>query len=289
MAGPRILDSERLSLSELYIEVLYTTLRLRHAPETKTLVADADKKLAEVDRLIGVERNADVALTDGEVQVDWRNYDLDEWLAFFRRLLGVKRGGRPGQELYDRFFHLQTPSEVIRMPLDTELRVVSPWVASLKADSDIDLSKQGAALEALVKAGNDAMAAEAAAVQARRDFHANQERTLFEDINTWRRALYGELSKLDKSKEWVASFYRPGRRRRADPTLTVADAGAVVVKLRAELAQAETELQEAKQRAADEALKRADNAKKLEALQEAKAQDAELKRRIAELEADIAA
>jgi hypothetical protein len=287
MAGPRTLDPERLSLSELYFELLYSTLRLRHAPETKALVSDAEKQLAEVERVIGVERNKQTLRIDGEVQVDWRNYDVDAWLAAFRSLLALKRGGRPGQQLFDRFFANRTPSEIIRMALRPELAVVSRWVASLKAETDVDLSKQGAALELLVIASNDAVGADDAAIQGMRDFRAGLRLETFNNANNWRQSLHAELGKLDKGKEWVQSFFRPGRRRREDPALTLHDAEAAVKALRAELAEAEATVEEVKKRDAELALKSAEKEKRQQALEEARQKEAELKRHIAELESGI--
>lgn len=82
----------------------------------------------------------------------------------------------------------------------------------------------------------------------------------------------------------MASFFRAGRRRRVNPQLTLLEAQAEVTLLQAELADAQSALAEAKQRDEAEALKAAEKAKQRQALEEAKKQDAELKRRIAELE-----
>lgn len=288
MAGPRLLDSERLSLSDLYSEVLYTTMRLRHAPEAKALVAAADKQLSEVERVLGVELTHQTKLVDGEVQVDWRNYDLDAWLAHFRSVLSVKRGGKPGQALFDRFFHGKTPSDVIRMALRPELQVVTPWVASLKAETDADLKKQGGELEALVTAGADAVAADDAATQAMRDFRLGARRQLFDDVNAWRQSLHGELSTLGKPREWAQSFFRTGRRRRDAAGMTLLQAQSAVTALRQELSEAEADLEAVKKREEAEALKSAEKQQRLQALEEARQQDAALKQRIAELEAQLA-
>ncbi len=287
MGGPRFLDPDRLSLSDLYFEWLYTTLRIRHAPEAKALVTDADKLLADVGRVMAVERAHEEAVIDGEVAVDWRNYDLDQGVGHFRNLLAVKRGGRPGQELFDRFFRNKAPHEVIRLALRPELALVGPWVASLKADPDIDLNAQGTALGSLVDAGNDAVAAQDSALQAVRDFRAGARRKLFDDVNAARQATHGELSKLGKPKEWVASFFRPGRRRRENPALTLAEAHAMLAAAQAELAEAQAVVEEVKKRDEEAALKAADRAKKQQALEEAQRQDAELKRRIAELQNEL--
>ena len=287
MAGPRFLDPDRLSLSELYFEWLYTTLRIRHAPEAKALVTDADKLLQEVERVMTVERAHEEAVIDGEVAVDWRNYDLDAAVGHFRNLLSVKRGGRPGQELFDRFFRNKAPHEVIRMALRPELALVGPWVASLKADTDIDLSAQGTVLGKLVDAGNDAVAAQDGALQAVRDFRAGPRRKLFDDVNAARQAANGELSKLGKPKEWVGSFFRPGRRRRDNPALTLVEAQALLAAAQAELSEAQAAVEEVKKREEEAALKAEGRAKKQQALEAAQRQDAELKRRIAELQHEL--
>jgi hypothetical protein len=287
MAGPRFLDPDRLSLTDLYFEWLYTTLRIRRAPEAKALVADADKLLTDIERVLGVERTHEEAVVDGEVAVDWRNFDLDAGVGHFRNVLAVKRGGRPGQELFDRFFRNKAPHEVIRLALRPELALVGPWVASLKADADIDLSAQGMALGKLVDAGVDAVAVQDRALQAMRDFRAGPRLRIFEEVNAARQSVHGEISKLGQPKEWVASFFRPARRRRENPALTLVEAQAQLAEAQAQLAEAQAAVEEVKKREEEAALKAADRAKKQQALEEAQRQDAELKRRIAELQHEL--
>jgi hypothetical protein len=287
MAGPRYLDPERLSLYDLYLELLYTALRIRYAPEAKALVPVSDKLLADAQNLLIVERQHDEGVVEGEVAVDWRNYDIDVGVGFFRDLLAVKPQGKPGQELFQRFFAGRAAHEVIRMALRPELALVGPWVPSLKAETDIDLAAQGSALEKLVAAGEDAVATQDRALQARRDFDAGPRSKLFENANATRQSLHGELSKLGKPKEWVQSFFRVSKPRRKNPIMTLAAAEAELSAAQAQLVEKQAQLEEVKSRDQSAAAQAAEREKKQKALAEAKKQDAELKRRIAELEDDL--
>ncbi len=140
----------------------------------------------------------------------------------------------------------------------------------------------------LVTAGADAVMVEDGATQAMRDFRAGARRQLFDDVNAWRQSVHGELSTLGKPPELTQSFFRPGRRRRAAPEMTLLQAQSAVAALRAELSEAEADLESVKKRDEAEALKSAEKQQRIQALEEARKQGAALKQRIAELEAQLA-
>lgn len=287
MAGPRYLDPERISLKDLCFELLYTALRLRNTPTAKALVSDADKQLVEAQKQLAVEAQLDEAVIDAEVAVDWRRYDLNAGLTLFGGILATKPMGRSGQPLFERFFNGKALYEVRELALRSALRIVQPWIASLKAESDGDLVNQGAALEKLVSAAHDAVAAHERALQGKRDFLAGLRRQLFEEANASRQWLHGELHKLGSSREWVSGFFRIPRRTRKTPLVTLESALADVAQAQAALESAQVQLDAVRSRDAAAVTQAAEREKKQQALTAAKQQTAELKRRIAELEQEL--
>lgn len=287
MAGPRYLDPERLPLKDLCFELLYTALRLRNTPAAKALVAVSDKLLEDARKLLTYEAQLDEAVIEAEVAVDWRRSDLNAGVTLFAGILAVKPLGKSGQPLFERFFAGKAPHEVRYLALRPALRIVQPWVASLKAESEPDLASQGRALEKLVDAGQGAVAAQDLALQGKRDFVAGPRRQLFEEANATRQGLHGELHKLGNAREWVASFFRVPRRITKRPPLTLAAAQAEVAQAQNALTEAQAQLEAVRSRDAAAAAQAAEREKKQQALSAAKQQNAELKRRIAELEDEL--
>ena len=251
MSAPRKLDAERTPLEDLVAEALFTKLMVRNTPEAKAHSAAADKLHGDAEGQLTKEQTLYAALLDAEVRVVIGNRVLDEWVVGFRGLLESKRAS--GTDLFDRFFGRRRPSEVIRLALGAELAVVEPWIESLKADADAELKAQGAALDKAVTAGKAALGAHKAARQAIRDFRSGPRAALFEQVNSGRAALFGDLRELDKGKrdaDWAESFFRPSRRPDEPEEPTVAEAAAALETQRAALQAAEARLAEAQQREA---------------------------------------
>lgn len=289
MPAPRKLDSERMSLEDVVDEVQFTKLVVRNTPEAKALVAGTDKLHADAEALLGKERLLYTGLLDAEVKVAIANRGLDAWVLGFRGVVEAKTGGKPDAPLYRRFFGQYRPSEVIRMTLQTELGVVGPWVDSLKADADTELKSQGASLEKLVALGTAAVAAQKAARQAIKDHRTGAREALFEQVNSGRAGLFGELSNLSQEGAWIDSFFRSGARRSSEEPqeLSVSDATRLLDSQRKALQAAEAALEAAKQReAAAQAAAAARESKEKE--RDTKRKEAEaLRARLRELDEEL--
>lgn len=289
MGAPRKLDSDR-TLADMVEEALFTKLMVRNSPEAKGLAAAADKMHGDAETQLTRERALYPALLDAEVRVAIANRLLDEWVDVFRALLlGKESSG--GGDLTGRFFGGRRPSDVIKMALGSELAVVEPWIESLKADADADLKAQGAALEKRVAEGRAALTAHKAARQAIKDFRTGPRAQVFEQVNSGRVGLYGDLRELDKGKKdaaWAESFFRARRASAEEPDLlSVEEATAALETHRAAVKAAEAELEAAQQRAAlAQAATAAREAKEKER-DTARKEMARLRSRLAELEDEL--
>lgn len=253
MPAPRKLDPDRLTLTEVEEELLFTLLVTRNTPEAKGQVAAIEKLHTDTVALAQQGKKIEEAKLEAEVLVSLANRGLDLGVAGLRAMVNGKTDGDTESPLYRRYFGQRRPSEVIRMALAAELPIVEPWVASLKAETDADLKAQGAALEKLVAAGKAALAAQGTARQAQKVFDTGPRAALFDQLNTGRVALYAELTKVGPDAAWVESFFRqPARRRPEEPQdLTVAAATAQLVAQQQAVAAAEAALAAAKQREAE--------------------------------------
>lgn len=267
--GPRTLPS-RTTAEQLLSEVLFTTLRIRQAPDAKALITDADKHLAEVRAAVAKEQRLAEALIEAEVLVSLVDSDVDALVYELRTVIAKKSLVPAGLPLWDRFFPNQAPSEIAARALRSELPIVARWVDSLLADPDKDLQALGPPFSKAVAAAKDALDKQDKAVQAIRDFVSTERVALLEAADHVRHKQWVALSSLAKPPMWVDAFFRPGKNGNAVKPLAPLT-----------LAEAEAEVQAATQQLAE--LKAADQAARDKA-----AADAARARELAETDQKIA-
>lgn len=283
MAGPRLLDPDRISTAELVEEALFLAIRVRQSPEAKALVPRAESLLKDARAGLAVEDTLRERLIEAEAGVLLRDIDLDLGVSDHRGVIQKKTRGKTDHKLYQRFYGSLTPHAIIRLGLRSQLPIVEPWVESCKRDPDPDLVDLGKSLEKVVQAGKDAVLAEDSAVQVLRDYRADKRPKLFDSQNVGRRTIWAELTKLGLSGEFALSFFRPSSRRGRRVELTLADAEAAVADAEERLKGAQADLSAAHERAAQAsaAATARDEAKR--ALLAAEAEAQALARRIASL------
>lgn len=288
MAGPRVLDPDRISTAELVEEALFLAIRVRQSPEAKGLVPLAEGLLTDARAGLAAEDKLRERLIEAEAGVLLRNIDLDTAVTDHRGVIQKKTRGKTDHKLYLRFYGSLTPHAIIKLGLRNQLPIVEPWVESCKRDPDPDLVDLGKSLEKAVGAGKDAVLAEDSAVQALRDFRADKRLKLFDAHNVGRRTIWAELTKLGLAVEFAMSFFRPLSRRGRRAELTLADAEAAVVDAQERLKGAQADLAAAHERAAQAtaASTARDEAKRALAAAEVEAQA--LARRIAALRGQAA-
>lgn len=253
--GPRTLPS-RSSASSLLSEALFTTLRIRQAPDAKGLIVDADKHLAEVRAAVAKEQRLAEALIEAEVLVSLVDSDVDALVYELRTVIARKSLVPAGLPLWDRFFPNQSPSDIAARALRSELPIVARWVDSLLADPDKDLMALGAPFAKAVAAAKDALDKQDKAVQAVRDFDTLERVALLENAGFVRQKQWVALSALPKTPAWVAAFFRAGRNSNAVKPLaplTVVAAEAEVAKANQRLADTKAAEQAARDKATAEA------------------------------------
>lgn len=290
MTVARNLSANRFSLAQLAEETLYTRLVLEKSPECKAMVKDAEGLHSDVLAALAQEQKLEQARLAADVQVSLENRRLDQLVAKLRAIVNQRTDGQADHPLYQRFFARYRPSAVIRMALSTELPVVEPWLDSLRADADAELAAVGAELAKVVAAGRAAVAGQAAARQALRDFDAGPRLALFSKVNTGRSSLAAALRTLQDSEAWLESFFRQAPKRSGpdDDLPSVAEAQARVDSKQQELVAARATLAAAEERErAEQALRQART--DMERERELKKKElASLAARLAELEVELA-
>jgi hypothetical protein len=297
----RTLDPERTTLEDLVGEIRYTLVRLRLHPQGVGLVPRFEPLLAEAQQAHLQEMTLRAALDEAEVALGWRDENLDIVVRAIAATILKIVGNERRDPLYQRYFGNQSPSEITRPVLGKELATVRTWVESLAASPHDELKQLADLLEERVTAADIAIETQQTERQRLSDFRLlGARQRIFERTNAERKEAYGVLSKLPYAEPTFAQgpgrqepgdfgnrFFRALRRRDNEP-MDVDEATEAVERVRKTLAEAETELKAAQERARTEAAEKAQRAADKEELERAEKAAAEAARKVAELRERVA-
>ncbi len=107
--------------------------------------------------------------------------------------------------LYQRYYGAPTSSQVKRLSLEPQIKLMTPFVASMKEAKEAPLKALSPKLDKLLVRGSAALEALEEAQRLRNDFDAGDRAKLSDEVNGERRSPYGEL--------WLAGehdFQHPG-------------------------------------------------------------------------------
>ena len=217
MADIRTLSLDVDTLETLRSELRYTERRLLARTETATLAEPfqaltvrwaviRDAQVAHWD----AEDDADVVVANSDDDAD----DLIHPISY--KLLSVL--GSSDHPMYARIFGSDAPSAIQGLGLESQMKRMAEWPASLRAASPelLGLADQ---VEAVLAAGSVALEARSTANAARADYRATELRAFFDEVNGVRLTTFGQLlgigASTGKPKNWAARFFRKGRKKKA--------------------------------------------------------------------------
>lgn len=226
--GIRTLDTA-MALDRVRDELIYTEARQRAAVETGNL---AEEMAAMTERVGAIEKEQSERRRQqvlAQAQVDAVDADLDAWVDALAVTLGSITRRNFDDPLWQRYFGNRTPYLLRRLGLESEMQRVRGWARSLQEQQEPDLLELGRKLEAILVAGDQAVAQRREAIRRRAD-HRAEIPSLFDDINALRLAHYGALlaiaAETRKDRAWAEGFFRRGTRSTARRVDEPADAPA---------------------------------------------------------------
>jgi hypothetical protein len=281
-------------MDDLIYELLYTLVRLRliSLPTSQIILFEGLHAAAKSVR--DQEDSLREQVIAAEVTLGWRDEAINMVIgSISTALLHIVHNNRKDPR-YLRYFGDEAPSDMTRPVLGRKLVTVRGWIDSLQASSHPELRELGALLEQQVAAADEAVQALEQARQTLEDFRlVGARRSLFDRVNTERKAAFGDLAKtvadndeLRLRSESGDLFFRQLRRR--EPDDSVEAARKVVDKARKALAEAEAELKAAEERAQAAAQAEAQRAADKAALEAIERNVAQANRTAAELRNRIA-
>ena len=120
-----------------------------------------------------------------------------------------------------RYLGTWTVGAIVRLGLESQLKRVRGWVASLESEPEDPLKKLGKRLAKVVAAGDKALTQRVDAAASRATHRARDITSLVDDANAARRATYGALvllaTKTKRPKDWPERFFRRGSAKVAKP------------------------------------------------------------------------
>ncbi|MBK9260403.1 MAG: hypothetical protein IPM54_11275 [Polyangiaceae bacterium] len=195
--------------------------------------------------------------------------------------------------LYKQLFAGQSPSELKRPLLGAQLATMRNWIGPLGATGITELSAIATRLVSAVAKADEAETKMALAQQAMDAFKAGPRTTCINECNALRKLTYGKLSEIvhgnaDVPSDFADRFYMTTGGSRAP---TIAEMTQSVERLRAKLKRHETQLEAAKEKAAQQLRERqeAELAERKARFEAAQKRAAEAAAEVAKLQAELEA
>ncbi|MBP8195789.1 MAG: hypothetical protein KAY55_01385 [Deltaproteobacteria bacterium] len=211
--APVLLDS-RMALSTMRTHVRHTTLFVRTHPAATKFQPVWDALHTKVQKTAAKESELVDAIEEARVQVAVANVLLDGFVEEHRSTLRMLVKDDLEAPLYQRYYGAPTSSEVKRLSLEPQIKLMTPFVASMKEAKEAPLKALSPKLDKLLVRGSAALKALEDAQRLRNDFDAGDRAKLFDEVNGERRSLYGELCKLELADGTLSGLAEAAFRRR---------------------------------------------------------------------------
>lgn len=204
------------SLDSIWEELVYTEARLAQDPLTRDLAPLFTALLGRWDAVSAAQRGVWREEIKAQAGVDAANAGLDRTTGrLSARFLGVVDGKRTNPR-YARYFP-KGAYAVQKLALESQLKVVRAWPASLKKEPEAEVQSFAPTFEEHIEEGDAAVRSRVDAAAKRADQRVREIVTYVEDVNATRLRVMGRLlqraekNKLDK--DWAEDFFRHGSRR----------------------------------------------------------------------------
>lgn len=207
---------ETQSLDSIWEELVYTEARLAGDALTRDLVPIFTALLDRWDGVSAAQRAVWREEIRAQAGVDAANAGLDRSTGrLSARFLGVIDGKRTNPR-YARYFP-HGAYAVQKLALESQLKVVRAWSASLKKEPEAEVQSFAPTFEKHVEEGDAAVRARVDAAAKRTDQRVREIVTFIDDVNAARLRVLGRLlQRAEKNKldqDWAEDFFRHGSRQ----------------------------------------------------------------------------
>ena len=206
----------RETLDAAWEELTYTHARLVAAPLAVDLVPSIERLLARVDTVAAGQRAAARGELVAQAAVDAADEHLDEAVHELGLALLRIAGGERTSARFRRYF-AAAPIDVIRLGLASEVAVVRPWIAALRAEAETSLRAFADRLERDLVACDAALAARALAAGASTEHRVREVVCLIDDINAARSSLHEVLTTRARERQLPLAYADRFFRKRGLP------------------------------------------------------------------------
>jgi hypothetical protein len=193
--------------------MIYTEGRLQHDEDTKDLAPRVSVLVDECNPLFLGLWSCWREETLAQSGVDAVNYRLDRHVERHARTVRFLSGeDARGEALYERYYKKLTPSRVVALSLEPELKVVGDWLVALPKEEAPELLAFVPVFQQSTAEGTAALRAREEAAAKRRDYCSRALARKVEECNQQRLDIYGELVKRGaanyRESGWADSFFK---------------------------------------------------------------------------------
>ncbi len=219
--APRLINYDD-SIDYIWEEAVYTEARLL----ADTRAADLAPRMAAILTTIGVVRAGQYDVWRAEIvaqaSVDAADEHLDETVESTGKALDRAVDDDHEDPRWKRYVGTSTIKKIKAQGLETEVKTVGTWAASLATEPEKALQKQAPLMSDALTRGDAAIKERASAAGRRRDFMARDKAKLVDTLNNVRLDLHADLTKRVAAngleRAWADGFFRKGSAKPAAAT-----------------------------------------------------------------------
>jgi hypothetical protein len=192
--------------------MVYLEARLLTDSNAKEFAPEATTLIDEVESTWQGQRSKWRAEVSAQARVDYANEQLDQQTLRFSRVLLSQEGVDLDAEhpRYKRYF-TSSPSRVTRLALEPQIKVMRPWLESIRTEPELAVQSFAALLTSLIEQGEEALHHQDQATAARKDHRVREVTNLVKKINDTCQKIHGLLKAkapgLNMPADWADGFF----------------------------------------------------------------------------------
>jgi hypothetical protein len=216
MAHRKVYPTQSL-LDVIWVYLVYLEARLLRDANTKDLVSKVTSLLDRVEAAAKAQRDKFRSIINSQAGVDLQNFFLDKnVIRFSRVLLNTEEIDHNINHAHYKLYYTMSASRVEKLALEAEVKVVRPWLASLKNETDPAVLAFASIFEGDLNAADIVLKELEDAKTARQGQRVREIIPLVRDINDTCKEIFGTLTarapSLKMPEEWPDNFFYKSRR-----------------------------------------------------------------------------
>jgi hypothetical protein len=215
--GHRKVYATQSLLDVIWVYMVYLEARLLRDPNAKDLAPNVTILLERIENAAKEQRGRFRSIINSQAAVDGVNFSMDKnVIRFSRVLLNTEEIEHDLKHPHYELYYTMSASKIEKLALEAEVKIVRPWLASLKNETDPAVLAFAAIFDGDLNAADVVLKGLEDAKSARQEQRVREIIPLVKDINDACKEIFGTLTakapSLKMPEEWADGFFYKSRR-----------------------------------------------------------------------------